>query len=86
MSALTTTYLGRRISIEPFEWGYLTHVELGDEKRLVGAHATALQALERAFEIVDETLSASDASPSDPQARPAGNLAAGPPLTAQEMP
>jgi hypothetical protein len=63
MSALTTIYLGRRIFIEPFEWGYLAHVELGSDKRLVGAHPTAMQALERAFDIVDSDSSAATSSP-----------------------
>jgi hypothetical protein len=54
---LTTTYLGHRISIEPFEWGYLAHiVEPQSNKRLIAANASALRALEDAFEVVDQSI------------------------------
>jgi hypothetical protein len=56
-SAMTTTYLGHRINIEPFEWGYLAHiVELESDRRLIAARTSALQALEDAFDAVDEML------------------------------
>jgi hypothetical protein len=56
-SPLTTTYLGHRISIEPFEWGYLAQiVEPLSNKRLVAAHASAMRALEEAFDAVDASL------------------------------
>lgn len=56
-SSLTTTYFGHRISIEPFEWGYLAHIVQGESgKRLIAANSSAMRALEDAFELVDETL------------------------------
>ncbi|HYD04476.1 MAG TPA: hypothetical protein VEC60_02075 [Reyranella sp.] len=56
-SSLTTTYFGHRISIEPFEWGYLAQiVELETENRLIAARASAFQALEDAFSLIDERL------------------------------
>jgi hypothetical protein len=61
-SSLTTTYFGHRIRIEPFEWGYLAQiVEPGTHRRLVAANASAFQALEDAFSMVDEQL-ATDAA------------------------
>jgi hypothetical protein len=54
---VTTTYLGHRISIEPFEWGYLTHIaEPGSDRHLIAANASALRALEAAFEAIDRHL------------------------------
>jgi hypothetical protein len=51
---LTTSYLGRRIEIEPFEWGYLAHVLEPDSKtRFVAASASVFKALECAFEAID---------------------------------
>lgn len=53
----TTTYLGHRISIEPFEWGFIAHViEPGSDNRFLVANATVMGALERAFEAIDERL------------------------------
>jgi hypothetical protein len=57
MSPITTTYLGHRIVIEPFEWGFLAQVVAPNRgQRLTAANPTALGALERAFELVDERL------------------------------
>lgn len=51
----STTYLGHRIDIERFEFGYLAHVvEPESKRRLTAAHPTALEALERAFDMVEQ--------------------------------
>ena len=51
----STTYLGHRIDIERFEFGYLAHVvEPESNRRLTAAHPTALEALERAFDMVEQ--------------------------------
>jgi hypothetical protein len=56
-SALTTTYLGHDIRIEPFEWGYLAEVvEPRSNTRFVAANASAFKALEEAFNVIDESL------------------------------
>jgi hypothetical protein len=55
--SLVTTYFGHRISIEPFEWGYLAQVvEPTSGKCLVAGNSSAFQALEDAFEAVDGAL------------------------------
>lgn len=54
---LTTTYLGRSIEIEPFEWGYLAHVvEPDSNAHFVAASSSVLKALEGAFEIIEGLL------------------------------
>ncbi len=56
-SSLTTTYLGHRISVEPFEWGYLAQVvEPASGKCLIAASSSASRALEGAFEVIDDRL------------------------------
>ena len=56
-SCLTTTYLGHKIEIEPFEWGYVARVgEPGSDRRLTAANISAFQALEEAFAIVEQTM------------------------------
>jgi hypothetical protein len=68
-SSLTTTYFGHRIVIEPFEWGYLAQiVKPGSDERLIAANASAMQALEDAFELVDSNLRG--AEPADGMALP----------------
>ncbi len=58
---LRTTYLGYQISIEPSEWGYLAHiVEPVSKKHFIAANASALRALEDAFEVIDENVSLAD--------------------------
>jgi hypothetical protein len=53
-SSLTTTYFGHRISIEPFEWGYLAQiVEPHSGRRFIAASPSAIRALEDAFEVID---------------------------------
>jgi hypothetical protein len=60
-SLLMTTYLGHKIEIEPFEWGYVAMVvEPGSSRRLTGANATAFAALEEAFGLVDQALEGRD--------------------------
>jgi hypothetical protein len=60
-SELTTTYFGHRIRVEPFEWGYLAQVvDLRSNRRFVAASASAMRALEDAFEIIDESLKGDD--------------------------
>jgi hypothetical protein len=55
--ALSTTYLGHRIEIEPFEWGYLAHVlKPGSDAHLVAASSSAFKALDGAFEVIEESL------------------------------
>jgi hypothetical protein len=54
--SLTTTYLGHRIDIEPCEWGYLARViEEKSDRQLVTVNASAMQALENAFDLIDES-------------------------------
>jgi hypothetical protein len=55
-SALTTTYFGHDIRIEPFEWGYLAQVvDARSKARFVAANASAFRALEEAFNVIDES-------------------------------
>ena len=55
--SLTTTYFGHRITIDRFEWGYLAEVVEPDSGRhWVAVNSSALQALENAFEAIDESL------------------------------
>jgi hypothetical protein len=54
---LSTTYLGHRIDIEPFEWGYLAHVlKPGSDAHLVAASSSVFKALDGAFEIIEDSL------------------------------
>jgi hypothetical protein len=54
-SLLTTTYLGHQIEIELFEWGYVAHVlEPESNRRFTSACASAFEALEEAFGIVEQ--------------------------------
>ena len=56
---LTTTYLRHRISIEPFEWGYLAKItEPDSDHELVTVGSSAIGALENAFEFIDARLNA----------------------------
>ncbi len=56
-SSLKTTYFGYQISIEPAEWGFLVLVaELRSGVRLIGFSKSAMQALENAFDIIDDRL------------------------------
>jgi hypothetical protein len=56
-SSMTTTYFGHRINIERFEWGYLAEVvEPGSGRHWIAVYSSALQALENAFEAIDESL------------------------------
>ena len=56
LSSWTTTYLGHRIDIEPFEWGYLAHiVESSSNRELVAVNASVMKALESAFDLIDQT-------------------------------
>lgn len=56
-SALTTTYHGHDIKIEPFEWGYLAHVvDPRSNKRFIAANASAFKALDEAFNVIDDDL------------------------------
>jgi hypothetical protein len=62
--SLTTTYLGHRITIEPAEWGFLISVcGPGSDTRLVAMSPSAMQALERAFDVVDDTVKQEPAFP-----------------------
>lgn len=55
--ALTTTYLGHDIEIEPFEWGYLAHIfEPRSNARFVAVSSSAFKALEDAFDAIDDGL------------------------------
>jgi len=59
-SSLTTTYLGHKIEIEPFEWGYVARIgEPGSSLQFTTATASAFQALEKAFDIVEQAVSPS---------------------------
>jgi hypothetical protein len=54
---IRTTYFGHQINIEPVEWGFLASVaEPGSGARLITVSKTAVQALENAFDIIDEIL------------------------------
>lgn len=60
-SALTTTYQGHNIKIEPYEWGYLAHVvNVSSNKRFIAANPSAFRALEEAFNVIDEDLTGGD--------------------------
>jgi hypothetical protein len=64
----TTTYLGHRISLEPFEWGFIAHVVGPDARNtFVVGNATMMGALERAFEGIDERLSSRSTGPTGQQ-------------------
>lgn len=57
-SSLRTTYFGHQISIEPAEWGFLALVaEPRSGVRLIAVSKSAMQALENAFDIIDDRLS-----------------------------
>jgi len=56
-SSLRTTYFGHHISIEPAEWGFQAFVaEPRSGLRLIAASKSAIQALEYAFDIIDDRL------------------------------
>jgi len=57
-SSLETTYFGHQISIEPVEWGFL--VSVADPRsgvRFTAVSKSAMQALENAFDVIDDRLS-----------------------------
>jgi len=43
---LMTTYLGHRISIEPFEWGYLAQIDRSSGSCLLAGNTSVFKALE----------------------------------------
>ena len=65
---LTTTYFGHRIRIEPSEWGYLAHIlQETTGRRFIAANSSAMQALDAAFEMIDENLDGARQSHEDGQ-------------------
>lgn len=57
ISSLKTVYFGHQISIEPAEWGFL--VLVADPRsgvRFIAVSKSAMQALENAFDIIDDRL------------------------------
>jgi hypothetical protein len=69
MSSLTTTYFDHQIIIEPAEWGFLILIVVpGSGVRHVAVNTSAMQALENAFDLIDNSLQSSvdrKASPQD---------------------
>ena len=56
-SSLRTTYFGHQISIEPAEWGFQALVaEPRSGVRLIAVSKSAMQALENAFDIIDDRM------------------------------